>query len=52
MAVQTLTSSKLVTSTPKGNDVVLELVQEFPIGGLLDLVTSSEKGEIEVKAME
>jgi hypothetical protein len=38
-------------STPKGSDIVLELVQEFASGGLLDLV-AREKGEIEVKAME
>jgi cullin 1 len=51
-AVQTLTTSKLLISTPKGSDFVLELAQEFASGGELDLVSRSDKGEIEVKAME
>lgn len=51
-AVQTLTTNKLLISTPKDSDFELELVQEFPSGALLDLVSRSDKGEIEVKAME
>ena len=51
-AVQTLVSSKLLLSTPKGSDFVLELAQEFASGGVLELLGRREKEEIEVKAME
>ena len=51
-AVQILLQHKLITSTPKGSDVVLELVDEYPEGGVVDLVTTVDKSQIEVKSME
>lgn len=45
-AVQTLVATKLLISTTKGSDVVLELTNEYPSGGVVDLVSNSDKGEI------
>jgi hypothetical protein len=51
-AMQVLIQHKVITSTPKGSDVILELMEEYPEGAVVDLVTTIDKSQIEVKSME
>jgi hypothetical protein len=50
-SIQALVNSKLLISTPKGSDFILELARECIASGVIDLVSNADQGEIEVKAM-